>query len=148
MFEVATFKLWVDAFTREYSIDLDFRLKVTWDVAQYPLYHVTCAPANFEVGTSNGLEEDAFTRKYIIWPRSQEMLPSILCITWRMHLQSLKLLRPTVMSRCFYKKIQYLTLALRSNDTWDVAQCPLCTCKVWSCGVQRFRRRCVYMKID
>ena len=32
-----------------------------------------------------------------------------------MHLQSLKLLRPTVMSRCFYKKVQYLTLALGSK---------------------------------
>ena len=51
------------------------------DVAQCPLYHVTYAPANFEVGTSNGLEEDAFTRKYIIRPRSHEMLPSIRCIT-------------------------------------------------------------------
>ena len=42
-----------------------------------------------------------------------------------MHLQSLKLLRPTVMSRCFYKKIQHLALALGSNVTFDVAQCPL-----------------------
>ena len=42
-----------------------------------------------------------------------------------MHLQSLKLLRPTVMSRCFYKKIQQLALALGSNVTLDVAQCPL-----------------------
>ena len=35
------------------------------DFAQCPLYHVTYAPENFEVGTSNGLEEDAFTRKNI-----------------------------------------------------------------------------------
>ena len=28
-FEVAMFKLWVDAFIREYSIDLDLRPKVT-----------------------------------------------------------------------------------------------------------------------
>ena len=55
-----------DAFTREYSIDLDLGSKVTNDFAQCPLYHVTYAPANFEVGTSNGLEEDAFTRKNII----------------------------------------------------------------------------------
>ena len=65
-FEVATFKLWVDAFTREYSIDLDLGSKVTLDFAQCPLYHVTYATPNFEVGTSNCLEEDAFTRKYII----------------------------------------------------------------------------------
>ena len=30
------------------------------DVAQYPLYHMTCAPENFEVVVCNGLE-DAFT---------------------------------------------------------------------------------------
>ena len=35
-------------------------------VAQYPLHHVTYSPAKFEIATSNGLEEDAFTRKYII----------------------------------------------------------------------------------
>ena len=46
-----------------------------------------------------------------------------------MHLQSMKQLRPTVISRCFYKKIQYLILALGSNDTLDVAQCPLYVCK-------------------
>ena len=45
---------------------LDLGSKVTRDVAQCPLYHVTYAPANFEVAESNGLEEDAFTRKYII----------------------------------------------------------------------------------
>ena len=42
-----------------------------------------------------------------------------------MYLQSLKLLHPTVMSRCFYKKIQHLALALGSNVTLDVAQCAL-----------------------
>ena len=106
-FEVATFKLWVDALTREYSIDIDLGSKVTWDLAQCPLYHVTYAPANFEVETSTGFKEDAFTKKYIIWNRSREILPSTLFITWRMHLQSLKLLRPTAMSRCIYKKMQY-----------------------------------------
>ena len=47
------------------------------------------------------LWEDAFTRKFIIWPltlgsRSHKMSPSTLYIMWSMHLQSLKLLRPTV----------------------------------------------------
>ena len=42
-----------------------------------------------------------------------------------MYLQSLKLLRPTVVSRCFYKKIHHLALALGSNVTLNVAQCPL-----------------------
>ena len=29
---------------------------------------MTYAPANFEVAASNGVEDDAFTLKYIIWP--------------------------------------------------------------------------------
>ena len=46
--------------------DLDLRVKVTQNVAQCPLYHVTCAPAEFEVTASKGLGGDAFTRKCII----------------------------------------------------------------------------------
>ena len=42
-----------------------------------------------------------------------------------MYLQSLTLLRPTVMSRCFYKKIQHFALALGSNVTLGFAQCSL-----------------------
>ena len=41
-------------------------VKVTQNVAQYHLHHVTYAPVNLEVAMSNGLGEDAFTRKYII----------------------------------------------------------------------------------
>ena len=41
--------------------------KITCNVAQYPLHRVTYATTKFEVATSNGLGEDAFTRKYIIW---------------------------------------------------------------------------------
>ena len=40
--------------------------EVTQNVAQYHPHHVTFAPANIEVAISNGLGEDAFTRKYII----------------------------------------------------------------------------------
>ena len=47
---------------------LDLGAKVTQNVAQYPPHHVTYAPAKFKVAMSNGLGEDAFTRKYIIWP--------------------------------------------------------------------------------
>ena len=46
--------------------DLNFGVKVTQNVAQYHPHHVTNAPANFEVAMSNGMGEDAFTRKYII----------------------------------------------------------------------------------
>ena len=40
--------------------NLDLGLKVTQNVAQYPLHHVT-----YEVATSNS-SGDAFTRKYIV----------------------------------------------------------------------------------
>ena len=58
----------------------------------------THVPAKFEVATSNSLE-DAFTRKYIIWTltlgsRSYKLL-STLYIVWPIHLQDLRLLRPT-----------------------------------------------------
>ena len=45
---------------------LDFGVKVTQNVAMYLPHHVTYAPGKFEVAMSNDLEEDAFTRKYII----------------------------------------------------------------------------------
>ena len=44
----------------------DLDPKVTQNVAQYPRHHVTCEPAKFDVATSHGKGEDAFTRKYII----------------------------------------------------------------------------------
>ena len=46
--------------------NLDLGVKVTQDVAHKPLHHVTYAHVKFEVATSNGLEGEAFTRKYII----------------------------------------------------------------------------------
>ena len=59
-FEVATSNsLGGDSFTRKYII----WVKVTQNVAQYHLYHVTYTLAKFEVATSNGLEGDTFTRK-------------------------------------------------------------------------------------
>ena len=41
-------------------------VKVTQNVAQYPRHHVTYAQAKFDVATSHGQGEDAFTRKCII----------------------------------------------------------------------------------
>ena len=40
----------------------DLGVKVTRNVAQYPLHHVTYSPTKFEVATSNGLGGDTFTR--------------------------------------------------------------------------------------
>ena len=44
------------------TFDLDLGVKVTRNVAQYPLHHVTFSPTKFEVATSNGLGGDTFTR--------------------------------------------------------------------------------------
>ena len=44
----------------------DLEVKVTGNVAQYRLHHVTYSAAKFEITTSKGLGGDTFTRKYII----------------------------------------------------------------------------------
>ena len=46
--------------------DLDIGVKVTQNVAQYHLHHVTFSTTKFEVATSNSLGGDTFTRKYNI----------------------------------------------------------------------------------
>ena len=89
-FKVATSNgLGGDTFTRKHNLifDLDLRIKVTGNVAQYPLHHLTYSATNFEVATSKGLRGDAFTRKFNICIltlplglRSHEMLPSTLYI--------------------------------------------------------------------
>ena len=43
--------------------DLEIGVKVTQDVAKYPLHHVTYSDTKFEVSTSDGLGGDAFTKK-------------------------------------------------------------------------------------
>ena len=47
-------------------LTFDGKVKVTKNIALYPSHHVNFAPVKFEVATSNGLGEDAFTRKYFI----------------------------------------------------------------------------------
>ena len=42
--------------------DLDFRVKVTRNVAKYPLHHLTYSATKFGVATSNRLGGDTFTR--------------------------------------------------------------------------------------
>ena len=46
-------------------LDLDLQVKVTLNVAQCPLHHVTYAPTEFEVATSKALGGEAFTRNSI-----------------------------------------------------------------------------------
>ena len=45
--------------------DLDLQVKVTLNVAQCPLHHVTYTPTEFEVTTSKALGGEAFTKKSI-----------------------------------------------------------------------------------
>ena len=45
---------------------LNDQVKVTRNVAQCPLHHVTYAPTEFEVTTSKALGGEAFTRKFNI----------------------------------------------------------------------------------
>ena len=105
----ASNSLGIDAFTRKYiffTFHVDLEVNVIRNVGHYPLHHVTYAPANFEVATFNALDGDAFTRKYKIWPftltlrsKTHETSPITLYIMWSMHLQSLKLLGPTISER-------------------------------------------------
>ena len=44
------------------TFDLDLGVKVTLNVAQYPLHYVTYSTTKFEVATFNGLGGDTFTR--------------------------------------------------------------------------------------
>ena len=43
--------------------DLDIGVKVTQNVTQYRLHHVTYSGTKFEVSTSNSVGGDAFTKK-------------------------------------------------------------------------------------
>ena len=113
---------------------------------------MTYAPAKFYVATSNDLGDNAFTRKYIIWPwpwgsRSYKMLPSTLhimwpnctCKVWSYYIQLFRRI-------CIYKKIHYLTL------TQNVAQYPLHDLTSAPANFEvamskKFRRRCIYKKI-
>ena len=66
-FEVATSNsLGEDALQESTLFDLDLQVKVTQNVAQYPLHHVTYPATKFEVARSNRLRGDTFSRKYII----------------------------------------------------------------------------------
>ena len=44
------------------TFDLDLGVKVTRNIAQYPLQHVTCLGKKFEVAPLNGLDGYIFTR--------------------------------------------------------------------------------------
>ena len=71
--DLFSYKVWscyVYLFRRRYiykkiqhlTFDLDLGVKVTRNVAQYPLHHVTYSTTKLKVATSNGLGGDTFTR--------------------------------------------------------------------------------------
>ena len=71
--DLFSYKVWscyVEPLRRRYNykkiqyltFDLDLGVKVSRNVAQYPLHHVTYSTTKFEVATSNGLGGDTFTR--------------------------------------------------------------------------------------
>ena len=87
---------------------------------------MTFAPAKFEGATSNSLGEDAFTRKYIIWPWPSGQghtkccpVPFTSCdlCTYRVWSYYIKSFR-----RSIYKKSQYLTFDLGVKVIQNVAQ--------------------------
>ena len=55
-----------EAFTRNSIFDLDLGVKVTQNIAQYPLPHVNHPATTFEVARSKYLGGDTFTRKFNI----------------------------------------------------------------------------------
>ena len=112
--------------------ELDLGDKVTQNVAQYPQHYVIYAQAKFDIDTSHGWWEEAFSRKYIKWhwPSGQGhtkccQVPSTSCdlCTYRVWSYLVKSFR----RRSIYKKIQYLTfdIDLGVKVTQNVAQYPL-----------------------
>ena len=96
-------------------LDLDLPVKVTQNVAQYPLHHVTYSGTKFEVATSNSLGGDAFTRKYFICPltlrsRSQKYVAQYALLHWTYSGTIFGVAMTNGLGRvCIYKKIHYFT---------------------------------------
>ena len=59
--------------THFFIFDLDLEVKVTWNVVQYPLHHVSYAPVNFEVTLFNGLGGDRITRNVMGGQRTDRL---------------------------------------------------------------------------
>ena len=93
---------------------------------------MTFAPAKFGIATSNSLEDDAFARKYTIWPlaldlgvKATQMMLSVLYIMYLIHLQGLMLLRLTVQEEMHLQEITLFDLWPWVKVTQNIAQYPL-----------------------
>ena len=59
------------------SCDLDIGVKVTRDVAQYLLHHVTYAPTNFEVAMSIKVEEEMHLQQNTVFDLDSKVTQNI-----------------------------------------------------------------------
>ena len=136
--------------------DLNLQIKVTLNVAQCPLHHVTYAPTEFEVTSSKALGGEAFTRNSIFdldlgvkvtqnvaqYPLHHVNHPATKFEVAR----SYRLGGDT-----FTRKFNIWPWPWGQGHTKccpvPSTSCDLFSYKVWSCYVKRLRR-CIYKKIQ
>ena len=91
-------------------------------------------------------------KHYLTWTfgsRSNKILPSTLDIVWPMHQQSLILLHPMVKEKMHLQVNILFDLDLQTKCCpVPSTSCDLCTYRVWSYCVKRFRMRNIYKKIQ
>ena len=75
------------AFTRNTFYDIDFGVKITQNVTQKPLYHLTYAPTKFEAATSNSLGDQGHTKHCPVPSRSCDLC---ICEVCSFHVQQLR----------------------------------------------------------
>ena len=139
--------------------DLDLQVKVTLNVAQCPLHHVTYAPTEFEVTTLIALGGEAFTRNSIFdldlgvkvtQNVAQYPLHHVNHPATKFEVARSNRLGGDTFTRKFNIWPLTLTLGSRSHKICPVpsTSCDLFSYKVWSCYIKRLRRRCIYKKIQ
>ena len=138
----------------------DLDLGLTWNVAQYPLHYVTYAPAKSEVATSN-----RFRRRYIYkkihyltfghdlgvemsWNIAQYPLHYVTYATAKFEVAMSNSLWGDAFSRKYIIWSCPWSQGHTKHCPVPSTSCYLCTCKVWSCYVQQFWRRCNCKKHD
>ena len=109
-----------DAFTRIHYLTFELDVKFTQNIAQlqYPLHHVTFAPENVQ-----------WFRRSCIYMKIHEMLPSTIYIMLPMHLQSLKLLPPTVKEK----------MHLQEHSLFDQGHMICCPVPFTSCNLYTYK---------
>ena len=156
--------------------NLDHGIKVAWNIAQYPLHHLSYAPAKFEVDRRHCIYKKVqyltFDSNICLYhvtyaPANFEVATSKdwedaltgKCITWPLTLGSRSHnISPSTIYIMWPKEQQSLKLLRTLFDLWPWGQghmkccpvpsssCDLCSYKVLSCYSQGFRRRYNYKK--